>query len=196
MKKYLITSTLLCFSFLAWNQSSFLLDFNQTRLQKQQNAMKILGSWAVGNIALGAALANRAEGEVKHFHQMNAGWNVINLVIAGFGWYGVSKIDPSSFDLYTTVQEQHKFQKILLFNAGLDIGYMLGGAYLIERAKNTTERPERLKGFGKAIVLQGAFLFTFDVITCVAISSDNKNLAPILNSLSLSPDGIGILLTF
>ncbi|NJK83835.1 MAG: hypothetical protein HC912_08520, partial [Saprospiraceae bacterium] len=150
MKKYLITSTLLCFSFLAWNQSNFLLEFNQTRLQKQQNAMKILGAWAAGNIALGATLARRTEGEVKHFHQMNAGWNVVNLVIAGVGWYSASTMDASSLDGFASVQEQHKFQKILLFNAGLDVGYMLGGAYLVERAKNTTDRPERLKGWGES----------------------------------------------
>ena len=36
-------------------------------------------------------------------------------------------------------------QKILLLNAGLDVGYMLGGLYLTERSKNTEKNPERIK---------------------------------------------------
>ncbi len=196
MKHFFITSSLVCCTFLAWNQTEFLLDYNQTRLKKQENAMKVLGSWAVGNIALGAALARNTSGSTKHFHQMNAGWNLINLAIAGAGWYSVSRIDPSSFDLYTSIQEQHKLQKILLFNAGLDIGYIAGGTYLIERSKNANNQPERLEGWGKSIILQGAFLFAFDLTAFIILSSDNEKLQPILDGLNLSAEGVGLIWNF
>ncbi|MEM8525157.1 MAG: hypothetical protein AAGG68_10955 [Bacteroidota bacterium] len=187
MKKYVLLSTFLCLSFLAFSQSTTLLDFNENRLQKQKTAMTILGTWAIGNIAAGSILASRQEGEAKYFNQMNAGWNAFNLVIAGFGYYGVMRADAAALDMYGSIQEQYKIQKILLFNAGLDVGYMLGGAYLIERSKNTTDNPERLKGFGKSIILQGGFLFAFDLITYFTLAADNDQLQFLLNS-----DGVGI----
>ncbi|MEN0051644.1 MAG: hypothetical protein AAF806_31560 [Bacteroidota bacterium] len=191
MKKYTLLSAFLCLSFLAISQSNSLLDFNQNRLQKQKTAMTILGTWAIGNIAAGSILASRQEGEAKYFNQMNAGWNAINLVIAGFGYYGAMKMDAAGLDLYGSIEEQYKIQKILLFNAGLDIGYMLGGAYLIERSKNAADNPERLKGFGKSIVLQGGFLFAFDLITYFTLAADNDQL-----QLLLSGDGVGVSLRF
>ena len=191
MKKHLLLSTFLCISFLAISQSNILLDFNQNRLQKQKTAMTILGTWAIGNIAAGSILASQQEGEVKYFNQMNAGWNAINLVIAGFGYYGVMRMDAAALDMYGSIEEQYKIQKILLFNAGLDIGYMLGGAYLIERSKNITNKPERLKGFGKSILLQGGFLFAFDLITYFTLAADNERL-----QLLLSNEGIGVFLRF
>ena len=86
-----------------------------------------------------------------------------------------------------STEEQYKIQKILLFNAGLDIGYMLGGAYLIERSKNTANNPERLRGFGKSIILQGGFLFAYDLITYFTLAADNDQL-----QLLLSGDGVGM----
>ncbi len=179
-------------------QGLTLEQFNQNRLTQQKRAMTVLGSWAVGNIALGLALQNSNEGQNKYFHQMNAGWNAVNLVIAGLGYWGVSRTDPAAFDLLSTINEQHRFQKILLFNAGLDIGYMVGGAYLIERAKNTApeDNPDRLRGFGQSIVLQGAFLFVFDVTTAYVLSRTNADLGPLLSGLSIGPGMLGWRATF
>ncbi|MEL6943484.1 MAG: hypothetical protein AAFO82_12510, partial [Bacteroidota bacterium] len=182
MKKYFFLSTFLCLSFLTFAQTTTLLDFNQNRLKKQKTAMTILGTWAVGNIALGSVLASRQEGETKYFNQMNAGWNAVNLVIAGFGYFGAMKMDAATLDMYGSIQEHYKIQKVLLFNAGLDIGYMLGGAYLIERSKNRVDNAERLSGFGKSIALQGAFLFVFDLITYATIAADNDNIQFLLNN--------------
>lgn len=191
MKKYLLVSTFLCTTTLLFAQSDLLLDFNQTRLQKQKTAMTILGTWAVGNIAVGGILSTQQTGETKYFNQMNAGWNLVNLAIAGFGYYGALKGDPSTLDLYSSIHEQHKLQKLLLFNAGLDVGYVMGGLYLVERSKNTTDRPERLSGFGKSIMLQGGFLFAFDLITYFTLASDNEMIQPLLSS-----DGVGLMLRF
>lgn len=129
---------------------------------------------------------------------MNALWNTVNLGIAGFGYYSAFKTDPASFDLYQTISEQHKIQKVLLFNAGLDIGYMATGLYLRERAKNTSnaEKALKFKGWGKSIILQGGFLFVFDVITCYAFSRDNANLIPILEGLSFSGNELGWKMRF
>lgn len=179
-------------------QDSSLIQFNTLRLDKQQKAMTVLGTWAVANIAVGSILASKKSGEAKYFHQMNAGWNAVNLVIAGIGYYGVSKIDPAALDLFGSVEGNYQIQKILLFNAGLDVGYMLGGAYMMGRSKHLAldKKPERLKGWGKSIVLQGGFLFVFDVATYWVLASGNEHLQPLLGNLSFTGDAIGWRMSF
>lgn len=160
--------------------------------------MTILGTWALGNIAVGATLMGKREGEDKYFHQMNLGWGAVNVALAGFGYYTASKTDPATLDLYASMNAQHQLQKILLLNTGLDIGYMLGGAYLIEHSKNTAldKKPERLEGFGKSIILQGAFLFVFDLTTYFVLASNNEDLRPLLGSLQFTGERIGLLWQF
>ncbi|MEM9918995.1 MAG: hypothetical protein AAF990_12920 [Bacteroidota bacterium] len=172
-------------------QETDLFAFNELRLQTNKKAMTILGSWAIGNMALGAVLMNKREGTEKYFHQMNLGWNAVNLGLASLAYLAAAKSDPATFDMIGSLKEQQKIQKILLFNAGLDIGYMLGGLYLTERSKNTENRPERLKGFGRSIILQGAFLFVFDLGFYFAHQSNDKLLHKLIGSLSMNGDGIG-----
>ena len=194
--RYLLIIILLFAASQSWAQSLELTDFNTRRLQKQKTAMLVLGAWAVGNIGSGLALRGSQEGSTRYFHDMNAGWGAVNLVITGLGYWGTLRADPTSFDLAATINEQHKIQKILLFNAGLDVGYMLGGAYLIERSKNTDNRPERLEGFGKSIALQGAFLFVFDLATYWAHQKSNSELDAVLQGLQIGPNGVGLQLWF
>jgi hypothetical protein len=161
------TALLLLFAALSavvWGQASAndLLSFDQARLGHQRTAMLALGGWAVGNIAVGLTLRGRSAGQDRYFHEMNALWNGVNLGIAALGYWSASQ-GGASPTLYDAMREHYGFQKILLFNAGLDLGYMAGGLYLMERAKNTDQRPERLRGYGRAILLQGAFLFAFDL---------------------------------
>lgn len=196
MKRYIFTTTFLCLAFLGMAQTLSVEGFNQTRLQRQKTAMTILGTWAVGNIAAGAIMQGRAEGSDRYFHQMNIGWNAVNLAIAGFGYWGVMRMDPAGMGAWESVDSHFGFQKILLFNAGLDVGYMLGGAWLMERAKNTPleKKPERLKGFGQSIVLQGAFLFLFDLGTYIWLSSSNGQIPELLGHVGPASQGIGLSL--
>jgi hypothetical protein len=196
------TICLLCclfnLSFLGLSQSNGLVDFNAQRLQKQKTGMLVLGSWALGNIALSSAMLGGAKGPDQGFHQMQIGWNVVNLGIAGLGYFSALKSDPASFDLYQSIQEQHKLQKILLFNAGLDVGYVLGGAYLLERGQRVLNNAERLRGFGRSIMLQGGFLLVFDLAQFAFLSSDNAEIKTLLlqSGLQLSPNAVGLNLRF
>ncbi|MEQ8702631.1 MAG: hypothetical protein RIC19_01865 [Phaeodactylibacter sp.] len=195
-KRILLTFTFFNFLMLGYAQTNALLDFNQNRLQKQKTSMMVLGGWAIGNIALGATLASQRSGESRYFHGMNAGWNLVNLGLATAGYIAATKADPSAFGLYESINEQHSVQKIFLFNAGLDVGYMLGGAYLMERSKNTEDKPERLRGFGKSIILQGGFLFVFDLAAYLWQANGNDDLQPLLQGLSFTGNGVGFRYQF
>ena len=196
MKRLLLLNIFLLIGIGLYAQTPDLNSYNQSRLQRQKTGMMVLGGWAVANIAGGLALRSGAEGSQKHFHTMNAAWNVVNLGIAGLGYFAAIKSDPASFDLYATIHEQHKLQKILLFNAGLDLGYMAGGLYLMERSKNATKNVEQMKGFGRSIILQGAFLFVFDVANHIWHASANPEIQQLLGAIQFSGDRVGLVLQF
>lgn len=159
-----------------------LSDFNHIRLQRQRTAMLVLGGWAVGNIVSGAALRGQRSGSDRHFHEMNIYWNAVNLGIAAFGYVSALRSNPAALGLYDSVSEHYGFQKILLLNAGLDVGYMLGGLYLLERGTYRPERSERLRGFGRSIILQGGFLLAFDLVNYFVQAGQNDRLELLLGA--------------
>ena len=168
-------------------------DFNARRLDLDKKGMTVLGSWAVANIALSPILANAASGPEKYFHQMNGYWNGVNLLIAGLGYYGALKSEPMGLSMSQTLKEQQKLEKTLLFNAGLDLAYIAGGFYLQERAKNSTDNANRLKGFGQSLVLQGGFLFAFDVVFYLVQKNHGSKLFSMVDKLALQPTGFKIV---
>jgi hypothetical protein len=130
------------------------------RTQVNRVGMTLLGAWAIGNILVGTSLALAEVGD-PGFHQMNALWNTVNLGLAAFSLIQARRSQPPS-TLSKEIQAQHTIEKILLFNAGLDVGYMATGLWLSEL--NTGQWAEELPGWGNALILQGAFLFAFDLV--------------------------------
>lgn len=170
-----------------------LLEFNQQSLDHQQTAMLTLGGWAVANIGSGLLLRGSTEGSAREFHTMNALWNTVNLGIAGFGYWSSLRSDPAAWDVATSLSKHGNFQKVLLFNAGLDVGYVMGGLYLTERAKRPDVNGDQLKGFGNSIMLQGAFLMAFDLANYFIAARQNGSLDLKLGSTA---DGVGLVLLF
>jgi hypothetical protein len=184
---------MICMSISAFAEQydSLLQTFNAERIAIQKTGMQTLGLWALSNIAIGSIASFSMKGEKQAFWQMNAGWNIVNAGIAGMGYF--SQTIPAT--LSATIQEQHSIETILAVNAGLDLAYIIGGFYLKERAKSSAN-PERLQGFGNAIILQGAFLFAFDAILYGVNVHHGKELISIMQSISISPQGIGLNITF
>jgi len=160
MKSFGLTSAFLLFSILVFSQT--LEESWQAEQNYRQTGMMVLGGWAVANIASGLVFRTNTSGSTSRFYEMNAIWNGVNLAIAGFGYFSAARLgtDGSALELF---QEQMGIDKTLLFNAGLDLGYIAAGAWMMERSKNVTKDPDLWKGYGKSIMLQGAFLFAFDV---------------------------------
>ncbi len=187
---------IMTFSNEAYGQSQGLIDFNTRRIKTHKTSMYVLGGWAVGNIAVGAALIGQHKGSERHFHEMNIAWNVVNFGLATLGYFATIKEDPANQDLYSSIMAHQSIQKTFLFNAGLDVGYVLGGIYLMERSKNVTKNADRFKGWGKSIVLQGSFLFVFDLAAYLVQSSQNKKLKPLLEGLSFDGQSLGLSIQF
>ncbi len=148
-------------SFPALAQDSVTLEvINATRLEFNRLGMFILGFWALLNLVVGILVSFQTKGQVRAFHQMNAYWNVVNLGIAGFGFWQATQ--AAALNFWEALVAQQQIEKVLLFNAALDFGYMAIGLLLIERGRRLEK--ERWIGFGKSILLQGAFLLLFDAI--------------------------------
>lgn len=140
-----------------------LLEFNQKRHKINTVGMSILGTWAVGNIAVGSIAYYNTQGTTKYFHQGNAMWNVVNLGLAGFSLFVSMRENYGEWTFYDTFQEQNNLEKIFLFNTALDVAYVSTGFLLMQAAKNNAARHDQLKGYGQALILQGGFLFVFDL---------------------------------
>ncbi len=200
MKNHILFIFFLCVvCFPAFSQSDAELEaFNHQRLLINQAGMITLGAWAAGNFIVSGIGWNQNSGSSLYFHQGNVMWNTVNFALAGFGLYGSLTALPGSFGLAQTITEQYSLEKILLFNAGLDIGYMATGLYLIERAKHINKSSNRFKGYGQALILQGGFLFLFDLVMFAIHNQHGKALDGIIPVISATGQGfqVGLNLQF
>jgi len=191
---FLTTCLLVVFNVLT--AQDFVSDFANKQQKISKTGMVVLGSWAAGNIITNATLSSNSSGSDKYFKQMNIYWNVVNLAIAGGGYWASKKEDMENLSLYDLLSRQHKTEKALLFNAGLDIAYMATGQLLKERAQHKIDNRDRLEGFGNSLLLQGAFLFTFDIVLHTIHAQHKKKNISQFNKIKLSMNSGGIRMYF
>ncbi|WP_461129619.1 DUF6992 family protein [Spirosoma aerophilum] len=169
-----------------------LQNFTEQRVRHQKTLGLTLGSYALANIAVGAVAAGQTSGETKYFHKMNVYWNLVNLGIAGAGLLGSRKTQTGSETLADAVRQHENMKKILLLNTGLDVAYVVGGAYLRERGANQPDKVDQLRGYGKSIMLQGGFLFAFDLVNYFIFKNRGDKQERWL--LSATSNGVGLVL--
>jgi len=195
LKLILICLLLTVFSF--GQSSSDLLLINQDRQSLAKKSMLVLAGWSVGNIGYSATMMTRTDDSDFYFHQMNLAWNIANLGVAGLGYFATNRADISKYNLSKTVKEQYRIQNILLLNTGLDVAYMAGGLYFLERSKNAEENAARWNGYGKSLILQGGFLFVFDIIQFSLHARRNKVLDSFFNNVDIKVgNGLGLIYRF
>ncbi|TGE14774.1 DUF6992 family protein [Hymenobacter elongatus] len=138
---------------------------NQSRELLAEHGMAVLGTWALLNLLVSGYLVTQADArtEGQYFHQMNVGWNFVNVLLAVLGMLRAHPNQVAGLTLAASLDAQFDFEKILLLNAGLDVAYVMTGSWLRARGATTPKRPERLLGFGRSLWLQGGFLLVFDI---------------------------------
>lgn len=178
--------------------SADLRDFSEQRIRHQKTLGLALGSYALANIAVGSIAASLVRhsgsgGEMKYFHRMNVYWNLFNLGIAGVGLLGSHQRNANDETLAEAIRQHQNMKQVLLFNAGLDVVYVVGGAYLRERGDNKPNKRDQLRGYGKSVMLQGGFLFGFDLVNYLIFK--NRGDKQQLRLVSAGPMGVGIVLS-
>ncbi len=148
-----------------------------------RTGMTVLGGWAVANIATGIIGMLVAEDPAaRGFWEMNAMWNTVNLGLAGWSLYDLSRSGGVSADMDIEAyrEESHGLEKVLLFNAGLNFAYMAVGGWMWDRGMRGYGLPaadisaNRLRGWGQSMVLQGAFLLAFDLSMARVVARDRE----------------------
>lgn len=130
-------------------------------------------SWAGASMATGFSLLWRGDPFQQGVGVQFAGWGFINMLIALFGERGSRQRSalPEANAAATVARETGNLRRILLLNTGLDVLYMLGG-WRLARTKGHDD--ERWRGQGWGIVVQGAFLFFFDLIHVLLLPKNVK----------------------
>lgn len=176
-----------------------LKNFNDRRDEISKRGMLALGGWASTNFVASGIAISQTKGQERAFHEMNIYWNTVNMALAVGGLLQIRKNQGKEKDILKSIEEQQTLEKILLLNAGLDVAYMLGGAYLIQRGKNelNNNRANQFKGFGQSLILQGGFLFIYDLMMYRSHRRNWKK-SGIREKLQLIPqaNGISFILRF
>ncbi len=116
--------------------------------------------WAILNIMGGAGLALFGEGLWPVFGLVSIVWGTVNGLIALFGLRkaGQHLFQPSTNEV--EVAEAARIRKILWINNALDVVYVAGGAAILYFLGQGSLF---WRGVGWGTILQGAFLFGFDL---------------------------------
>ena len=171
-------------------------DYQRDYNKINEHLMLTLGSYAVGNFAISSAGYFIAENEyTKHFHEMNVMWNTVNFGLALPGYFKAKK-NAGDWDVAEMDRQQRKTQSIFLINSAVDIGYIATGMYLRREAENRPDESDMFRGYGDSMVLQGSFLFAFDLVAYAIHKRHYNREADIyLNKVSVHSFGQGIGLT-
>ncbi|RMG22297.1 MAG: hypothetical protein D6730_16745 [Bacteroidetes bacterium] len=194
---FALFTAMMCLGALA--QPSELASYNSRHLRIQKGAMWTLGGWAVLNIGGGLIARSQSSGSTRYFHEMNALWNTVNLGIALPSLIGAYQTDLTQISRSDALKRQHAIERILMLNIGLNTGYIMTGAFLIERSRrgDTDWKPERLKGYGQSLLLQGGFLLLFDVTQYLLYQQNGKRVMPaLLGQVRVTGNGVGVCWVF
>ena len=167
-------------------------DFNKQRNNIDKKLMLTLTTWSSANlIASSIGWASAGNGEAKYFHQMNVMWSAINIGLALPGYFK-ARNSNSQISLGNTFRKQSETEQAFLFNTGLDIAYVTTGFLLKSEGKHNFPKQAQFNGFGNGLLLQGGFLFLFDLSAYIIHRHHATLLNPTLDRLTMSSSGIGL----
>lgn len=138
---------------------------HRARRRTQLAGMGVLGGWALLNIA-GGVTGSYVDRDRKYFHQGNAIWNSVNLAIAIAGIAGNARRRPAPDTMAAQRRVERRTQRTYFVNALVDLVYIAAGTATIAIGQHYTQ--SRVRGYGQAVVFQGAWLFAFDVGMMIA----------------------------
>ncbi len=185
MQKRILLICLICASLSCYSQKVDLLKFEKDRTSIQKKSMMALAGWSVANIVGSGIATNTRNKEVRYFHQMNVMWGSINLAIAGLGYWSASREKIDNPTLESVLKHQNRIEKTYLINAGLDVLYV-GSGLLMNKTSNNQKNPERFKGYGNSIMLQGGFLLVYDAISYAIHKNHGKLLKGLADKVDLN----------
>jgi hypothetical protein len=109
----------------------------------ERELTRVLGAWAIASVVGGAVLT--VSPDRRGFGRQTLVWGLVDGAIALVGSRRRAARGPT---------DPVRLRRVLLLNAGLDVGYLAAGAWLV--------RDGRWRGDGHAVLVQGGFLLLLD----------------------------------
>lgn len=105
--------------------------------------------------------------------QQAIGWGAIDALIAVIAGHSINRrmVGPEAAAPEVQRREARNLQRILWLNTGLDVLYVLGGLWLAYRRGAANPK---WRGHGWGIIIQGGFLFLFDLYHALLISKKER----------------------
>lgn len=150
--------------------------------------MFTFGGWAAANLlggGIGFALAS--DPRARTFWEFTLMWNAVNLGLAVAALIATWNDEPSTLDLKASLSQGDTYEKLFLFNGGLDVAYLVAAGVLLEHGARTGE--VRWTGYGNSLLVQASFLLVFDLAMFVLHRNIDHS---ILDRLRVSPSGLGL----
>ena len=195
MHKLSLTTCLVIFSLCSFSQKIDLTRFEKQRVSYSKNAMIGLAGWSVANLVGSGIATNTRNKEMRYFHQMNVMWGGINLAIAGLGYWGAGREKIDNPTLEAVLKHQNKIEKTYLINAGLDVVY-IGSGLLMNKTSDNQKNPEKFKGYGNSIMMQGGFLLLYDAVMYAIHRKHGKQLKGMDDKLTFNAGPGAVSLTY
>ena len=195
MYKLSLTTCLVMLSLCSFSQKIDLTRFEKQRVSYSKNAMIGLAGWSVANLVGSGIATNTRNKEMRYFHQMNVMWGGINLAIAGLGYWGAGREKIDNPTLEAVLKHQNKIEKTYLINAGLDVVY-IGSGLLMNKTSDNQKNPEKFKGYGNSIMMQGGFLLLYDAVMYAIHRKHGKQLKGMDDKLTFNAGPGAVSLTY
>lgn len=190
----ILTGAMILLNHSAASAQDSLKDYNNRRVSTELTGMKILGGWAIANIAAGTIGYAHTAGPVRSFYQMNILWNAANLGIATAGYLTNFKNRNHTLSPAESIKAQRQAENLFLINGILDLGYIGTGLYLKNRGDHKSS--DQLQGYGSSVILQGAFLLLLDSILYTSERRSGRGLRRFLaeNPITFNGREAGIII--
>lgn len=195
MQKIILLICLVAGSLPSFSQKMDLTNFEKERIKYSKNAMIGLAGWSVANIVVSGIATKNHNPEVRYFHQMNVMWGGINLAIAGLGYWGAGREKIDNPALASVLKHQSKVEKTYLINSGLDVLYV-GAGLLMNKTSDNQKNPDKFKGYGNSIMIQGGFLLLYDAVMYAIHRRHGKQLKGMGDKLTLNVGPGAVSLTY
>ncbi len=114
----------------------------------------VLTGWGIANLGIGIWRQFHKSVPKRQFWLMNGLWGFVNSII---GLYILRSVFFDTLSVSANLAYQSNQVNIIFINIFLDIAYVVAG-YFLSRGDG------RRKIFGWAIIIQGVFLFVFDLL--------------------------------
>ena len=199
-RRLLLLVVIGCFAATVRGQISFrdtIDTYNKQRIVTNIKGMNVLAGWGGANlVAGGVGYFTAKSDEWKYFHQMNAGFGLVNFGLAEYGMWRAIKQSRQPLDMRKAWHAYRRDKRTIMLGIGFDVATMATGALLMDKAKNNPANAAMLRGYGKALLLQGIFSITFDNLFLAAHNKNSGPWATILEEMRFTGNGISYTHTF